>query len=261
VRANHVGIDGVPVQEILTRLEAAWGVVAPVEYPACGAFANACAGPRACSASRDELAEVQAFVDFAPLLAWRLRQNAILRDQGREPLPVSAAVTWCLARHPAFRGIRIASTVDVPPVDGLGRGVGVVVIRPADFLDHSDDGLARYAAAFAREVDLVRRRCSAGSRTLDAAALLAPEVAGTLLRHALTSSDRAFGSMGLSIIKDAKVFGAPLADVGQPDGFIAIGSLSLPTTDGRKAGCVCIKGPRSRIAEHPRFIAEAISQL
>ena len=53
------------------------------------------------------------------------------------------------------------------------------------------------------------------------------------------------------MLKDARVFGAPLAETGHINGFIAIGSLALPTESGKPVGCITIKGPAERIAEYP----------
>jgi hypothetical protein len=81
-----------------------------------------------------------------------------------------------------------------------------------------------------------------------------------LLKYALESDPRAFGTMGLTILKDAKVFGAPLGDAGHAHGFIAIGRMALPTSNGQRVGCVTIKGPRHRIERYPELIREAISR-
>ena len=125
VRINHIGIDGVPAQEVISRLETAWGGSADVTYPSPEAFALH-RGPRPCL-GRDELVEMQAFIDFGPLLAWRTNENA----RSGEPMTISAAILWCLARHEAFSDICMGTTVEVPAVDGLGR-VSILVVRPAD---------------------------------------------------------------------------------------------------------------------------------
>ena len=63
------------------------------------------------------------------------------------------------------------------------------------------------------------------------------------------------------MLKDAAIFGTPIAEVDHADGFITIGSVSLPRSDGRKGGvgCVTVKGPAERIADYPRLIAHAIA--
>jgi len=103
-----------------------------------------------------------------------------------------------------------------------------------------------------------RRRESDGGKTLDAAAFLAPHRARALLRHALDASGSAFGSLGLTMLKDAKVFGAPIAGSGHAGGFIAIGSVSFRTASGSTVGCVTAKGPAARIAAYPRILQDII---
>ena len=64
----------------------------------------------------------------------------------------------------------------------------------------------QYVRDFNRQLALTRQRSSAGCRSLDALALVPPRLATTVLHHGLRS-DRAFGSMGLTVLRDAKVFG------------------------------------------------------
>lgn len=252
VRINHIAIDGVPVQEIMSRLESAWGTLYEVIYPTPQAFA-AHAGPRDC-VGRDGCVEMQTFVDFSPLLTWRKAENARLP----ESMTVSAAIIWNLAKHPTFSNRYIGTTVEVPAIDDLGRGVGINVVRPADYFQRKD-GLAQYVREFNRQLELNRTRASVGNKTLDAAAFLPSKLANRLIRHAIEGG-RAFGTVGLTMLRDAKVFGAPLGDVGHLDGFLAIGSIALPTANGSKVGCVTIKGPAGRVLDYPRMIREAIEQ-
>lgn len=255
-RINHVATDGVPMQQMISRPESEWGTLGPVKFPTPSEFAPHVRARDCRSTTRNDLCEMQTFIDFAPLLTWRKRMNESLP----EPMTISAAFMWCLSAHPAFAHIRIGTTVDVPAIDGLGRGVGVVVIRPSDYA-HRADGLAAYAREFNRQIELTRTRCNDGAKTLDACAHLPPRLANTLLRYALEHDDRAFGSMGVTVLKDAKVFGAPLGDAGHRDGFIAIGSMGLPTSDGRTVGCVTIKGRRGVVERYPVLVREAVSTL
>jgi hypothetical protein len=253
VRANHVGIDGVPVQDVLTRLENAWGCE-HVLYPTPEEFAAA-ASPRACGERGGQrgILEVQTFLDFSPLLQWRKRRNATLA----EPMIVSAAFLWCAAHHEQLRGLFMGSTVEIQAVDKLQRGVGVVVVRPADFFDRPD-GLSAYVTNFNRQVNLTRQRRSPACKTIDAAAFLPAKWEREILVRALEDGRSAFGSLALSVIREAKVFGAPIGDAGHADGFIALGRADLPTADGRKVACVTIKGPAARVADYPAILRQAI---
>jgi hypothetical protein len=255
LRVNHVAADGVPVQEALNRLEAEWGVKTPVLFPTPESF-SPFTTPRPLAGTRAGCAIVQTFLDFAPLLAWRKQQNAKLPA----PLTVSAALMWRLALHPHFRPFYIGTTAEVAPSDvyALARGVGMVVARPSEFQSQPED-LARFAALYSRELELTRQRASQGCKLLDAAAFLPAHSARALLHRGLQDGTTAFGSLGITMLKDAKVFGAPLAETGHDNGFIAIGSLALPTGSGRAVGCVTIKGPADRIADYPRLLTEALN--
>jgi hypothetical protein len=73
------------------------------------------------------------------------------------------------------------------------------------------------------------------------------------LRSALKST-RAFGSLGLTILRDATVFGALIAEVGHDHGFIAIGSTLLPTEGGGQVACINVKGDLAMSRETSRGI-------
>lgn len=251
MRCNHAGIDGVAAQEILTGLEAAWGSKGKVLFPTPEAF-EPFETPRECT-GRAGLAEVQAFVDFSQLLAWRKAQNARLP----EPMTLAAAILWRLSRHARFVGTQMGTTVEVAATHGLARGVGVVVVQPGK--SAADDGLAAYVRDFNQQMECTRRRESAGCRTLDAAARIHPKLAGDLLRHTLRMKPQAFGTLALTMLKDARVFGAPIAETGHEAGFLAIGDVGLPCADGGRVGCVCIKGPRETIASYPKLLREILA--
>lgn len=259
MRVNHAGADGVPMQEILSRLEAAWGAWggnggegSEVRYPSPEAF-EPYAVPRPLP-GRPDLCEVQGFVDFTPLLKWRKRENTRLAG----PMTLSAAMLWSLARHRSFSDLSVGTTVEVGATKELGRGVGVVVVRPTDYFDRKD-GLVQYVADFNRLMELTRRRASGACKTLDAAALMPAKYARALLSHALENSPQAFGSLGLTMLKDARVFGAPIAEAGHRNGFVAVGSVALVSDGETKVGCVTIKGPTTIVALYPMMIREAVA--
>jgi hypothetical protein len=259
LRVNHVGADGVPMQDLLTSLERAWGLSEDVLFPTPADFPPRTLPCEGCPES--DVAHTQFFLDFAPLLAWRKAANATLP----EPMTVSAAILWRLAQLPPFRALHLGTTAEVEAVDALAPGVGVVVTRPADFAardPHSSSdstrALAAYVRDFNRQLALTRKRQSPSCKSLDAAAHLPPRLARTLLHHALENVPTSFGTLALTMLKDAKVFGAPIAERGHPHGFIAIGSLNLPTRDGQRVGCVTIKGKPSIVSAYPELITEAM---
>lgn len=248
-RVNHVATDGVPAQAMFTRLEQQWGT-RPVAYPA----PDGCAPletPRKCP-GREDAWESFTFMDFAPLLTWRREVNARLP----EPMTVSAALLWKLGRVNALSRTFMGTTAEMGAANGLPPGVGVIVVRPGVHTPN-DKGLARFIRAFNRELEATRRRASQRCQTLDAAAHLSSGLARSLLRSGLENGG-GFGTLGLTLLRDARIFGAPIAEVGHRDGFIAVGSMSLPTATGEKVGCVCVKGPREAVASMPGLIRRAM---
>ncbi len=253
VRVNHVASDGVAAQEMMSRLEKAWGVKSVV-FPSraeCEAFEGARFTP-----GREGMVEVQCFIEFGRLLDWRKQQNAKLA----EPITFGAAMIWLLARHEVFSGLYLGTTVELAAMDGVGRGVGVVVVRPGDYFGRQN-GLALYVRDFNRQLELTRLRRSEGCRKLDAAAFLPARLERKLMSRGLEQGKGAFGRAGVTILKEAKVFGAPMGDVGHADGFIAVGSVGLQTTDGKRVGCVVVKGPRGRISAYAKVLREAMEDF
>ena len=253
MRVNHVGADGVPMQEVLSRLESSWGLAEATVFPTPTQFEEF-STPRDCR-GRAGIVQIQSFVNLQPLLDWRKRVNVTLP----EPIPLSAAILWAMTQHPAFENHRFGSTVEIPEVNGLMLAVGVIVIRPADYRNRPN-GLAEYVREFSRQIELNKKRESDGCKLLDAAAFLPAKIERVLLEHGLRG-DRAFGLAAISIIRDAKVFCAPIGDLGHDDGFFAIGSAALPATDGTKVCSICIKGPKQRVIKHAEILSAAIGSI
>ena len=72
--------------------------------------------------------------------------------------------------------------------------------------------------------------------------------------------DDTFGSLCVTIIRDAKVFVGPMTDLGLGHGFFAIGNTNLPTADGRRVTAVSIKGEAGTIARHHAVLQRIISR-
>jgi hypothetical protein len=72
--------------------------------------------------------------------------------------------------------------------------------------------------------------------------------------------DDTFGSLCVTIIRDAKVFVAPMTDLGLGKGFVAIGHAALPTADGRRVTAISIKGDAGTIAEYPAIVRRMVER-
>ena len=124
VSAHHVGLDGVPLQDLIGRLERAWGQET-VLFP--GAGTAAFHGPHACHAPGERAVDhLCGFVDLTPLMELRRRLAHQHRASIGGEVTVGALIAWLLSQEPEFKGVRIASTVDVKESGGYDRDVDVV---------------------------------------------------------------------------------------------------------------------------------------
>jgi hypothetical protein len=72
--------------------------------------------------------------------------------------------------------------------------------------------------------------------------------------------DETFGSLRVTIVRDAKVFVAPMTDLGLGHGFFAIGSTALTAADGSRVTAVSIKGEAGSIAGHDAILRRVIGR-
>jgi hypothetical protein len=261
VSAHHVGLDGVPLQDLLGRLERAWGTEA-VTFPlveAGGAFT----GPRACHAPGERTVDhLCGFVDLTPVLDLRRALTAQHRSAIGGDVTLGALIAWLLSQEPEFAGVRIASTVDVHASGGYERDVDVVPLRPADFATSSGSwgGFVEFVREFNRLIAASRSRTSPLRIGMQTAGLLPPWAHATVVRANPAALDDTFGSLCVTIVREAKVFVAPMTDLGLGHGFVAIGSADLPSADGRRVTSVSIKGDAGRIAHYPVILQRMVER-
>lgn len=249
--AHHVGTDGIPFQELFTRLELLWGTE-PTAFPTCGTVY----GPRrGFNPGEREVHESLSFHDFAPLLQLRKRVNADLAPALGQDVPLGALLVWALSRQPEFAGTKFASTVDVAATPTRERAVDLVARCPADFRDD----LAAYARSFLEGVAASRERRSPVQAAEAELSHLPPRLYRALLEASPAQLAQTFGEVGLSVVRDAKVFTAPLSDVAYPGGFFAVGGVGLAAADGGTVGAVSVKGTREQAERYPGVVARALS--
>ncbi len=255
--AHHIGTDGVPLQELASRLERAWGGTS-VMFPE--PDGTLIAGPRPCFiAGEREVHETVSFHDFGPLLDLRKRLNEKLKSEVGGDITFGCLLLWRLAQEPEFAGITFASTVDVAASGPCERDVDLVTLRPADF-SPDDAGLVKYARAFNELITSCRGRNSPVRTATKTAALLPAWLHAALLRNSPGAVRDTFGAVGLSVLRDAKVFVGPLSDIGFPGGFFAVGGVSLPTAGGRTVGAVSVKGDRAQAETYPVVLRRALQR-
>jgi hypothetical protein len=255
MQVHHTGADGSPMQELLTRLEQAWGTGAGTLFPT-----DTGLPPKVlpCFASEEErpLHLVTDFIDFSPLFRLRNDLKERFAKRGIEAVPLSALFLWCLAHQPEFEGIKFANAVDVPANETKERGVDLVPIRPSDYWDQG--GFAAYLRDFNQLILDARNRRTRSYLAMRNLAVLPPMLASAALRLNPGAGRSTFGTVGVSIVKDAKIVVGTMADQGFDGGFILIGSMLLPCPNGRTSGAVSIKGEYAAIRRYPMAIRRAI---
>ena len=262
ISAHHVGLDGVPLQELVTGLERAWGRCEPVLFPSPDRdrpFMDA----RTCSVPGERhVEEMLAFVDFSPVIALRETLNTTHAAAVGATITFGTVIAWLVSLEPEFAGIRIASTVDVASSDGYDRDVDVVPLRPADFAVGEDpwNGFVPFATEFNRLIALSRSRSSPLRRNMQTAGLLPPQIHSQAVYSNPAALDDTFGSLCITIIRDASVFVAPMTDLGLGHGFFAIGSTSLPSADGGRVTAVSIKGDAGALTRNYAVLQRIIAR-
>jgi hypothetical protein len=261
VSAHHVGIDGVPLQDLLERLERAWGAGEIVAFPppAGRAFID----PHPCQAPGErEVDQLVAFVDLSPLFALREDLNARHAGAIGGPVTFGTLIAWLFSQEPEFAGVRIASTVDVAASSGYDRDVDVVSLRAADFATAEGPwgGFIEYAREFNRLIAAARARTSPVRAGMQTAGLIPAWAHAAVVRANPAALDDAFGTLCVTIVREARVFIAPMTDLGLTHGFFAIGSARLPSGTGTPVTSVSVKGEAGRIAHYPAILQRVIER-
>lgn len=257
LQIHHVATDGAPVQEMLSRLEKSWGTSNIPAFP----DDDPSRTPRLVSvqpAAMDRaLFEVADFINFAPLLEWRDAINKRFIDHIGGSAPVIAVLMWHLARQKEFSGKKFSTAIDVPKAPPHARAVAMVGASTADY-EPSVNGFAEFARDYLKDLEKARLRTSQGWALTRQIALLPPWLAVMALKADAARGQRIFGTVGISMLKDAKVFSAPMEDAGWYEGFMAIGNLSLQTQSQGTVAAVTARGSAETARAYPAAIRRAI---
>jgi hypothetical protein len=262
VSAHHVGLDGVPLQDLLEQLERAWGTAGTVAFPP-ATPGRAFIGPHSCHAPGERpVDQLVTFVDLSPLLALRRELNTRFASSIGGEVTVGTLVAWLLSQEPEFAGVRIASTVDVAASAGYERDVDVVSLRPADYArgDGAWGGFTEFAREFNRLIAAARTRTSPVRAGMQTAGLIPAWAHAAVVRANPAALDDTFGSLCVTIVRDARVFLAPMTDLGLGHGFFAIGSATLHSATGAHVASVSVKGDAGRIAHYPAILQRVIER-
>ncbi len=251
---NHVAVDGLPMQEFLSRLKKDWGEAAPVKYPACGESVFDDVQIRYAD---DNKSRALCFVDFKPLLDVRRYLNSHYQEAMGGEATVAGLIMWGLTRHKSYVKEKILLPVDAGENDG-DRNLGFVIIRPRRSVGQGTNTIEDYCKfqkELHRRLELARTASGPVTEFLALCTLMHP-VGYRLARYIWPQGlDEALGTVGLSILRDAEIFISPLTEF-QSGGFIAIGNLAMPTVDGGSATAVSVAGTRTQVDDCLNAIAD-----
>jgi hypothetical protein len=254
LQLHHVGADGAPMQELLGRLERSWTTPQPVLFPSPMAQKPL---PQLVSMPGDRDVWLgQDFLSFQPLLALRVELNRRHAATLGGHIPIAALLLWHLAREPEFAGVRFAVAVNVPARRAEQRAVDPISIRPADYLGAS---FLDYCRDFRELVVASRERRSSTWVAMQASAILPARLAFWLTRICPALRRAIFGTVCLSILRDAHVFVASRTDLGFDGGFVAIGNLVMPASSGDRVGCITVKGTVEQTRGYPAVLRRTLA--
>jgi hypothetical protein len=204
-----------------------------------------------------QLCQIVDFVNFTPLLAWREAMNRRYHERIGGIAPAVCVLLWQLARQPEFAGRKFSTAVDVPAAPPLARAVAMVGIRPADY-HAKPEGFVDFVRDYLQLLERARARSTEGWRLTRQLALLPPWLATKALAIDSERGRRIFGTVGVSMLKEARVFSAPMEDAGWYEGFLAVGNLSLPSRGGGTVAAITARGSAETVRRYPDVIRRAI---
>lgn len=257
LQVHHTAADGAPVQEMLARLERAWGTASDVLFPREDPDRVPWIASTQSGVEDRPVAQLVEFMDFSVLRQTRAALAERVVAEAGQPVPVAALLLWALARQREFAGRTFSTAVDVPADRHWPRGVDLVAIRPGDYFNRPG-GFVLFVSEYHRRIGAARMRRSPSFRAMRVMSLISPGLASRALRANPARTKATFGTVGLSLLQDAKVFLAPMADAGWEDGFIAIGNMALPAEGGGRVGCVTVKGDAEQIRCYPAALRRAL---
>ena len=252
---HHVPVDGMPMQEILEKLKLEWGTAGEICYPA---LSSTEARPEVIYCG-DRIFRARLFVNFEPMLALRRTLNKQYSTQMEGPATVAGMIIWGMMQHEYFRENKFLFPVDLTAPDDPAqeRELSLVFIRPSKYWHEGREleSFIMFQREFNRMICATRLGRSESYELLELYSMIHPIFYYTARYLMPAASADILGTMGLSILKNAEIFVSPLSDL-QLKGFMAIGNLTIPTTDGGTAGAVSICATREQIKYYIRAISD-----
>lgn len=257
VQCHHVCIDGLPMQELLEKLEARWGRANAVKFPPSSYKKTLIPELFSTKDGKGAVFCLNQVVNFRNFLGITTEINKENSEHMKKCITAFRLLIWRLGNHPVFQGKKFLIPVNIPARGNRERTLGFVIIRPSVYFDKHDTemGFLKFQQEFNRQVKATIIRKSESYRLLEAYAYLHPSIYALVIKLMPSAVKELVGSIGVSIINKADSFIAPFSDV-HTDGFIAISNFFTPT-ENKDIGCyVSVKGPADKIKDYLQAIEE-----
>lgn len=256
---HHGPVDGTPMQQTLTALRKNWGVMEPMRFPAVGSKAM----EPEISHFGDGVFRGRVFLDFSDLLNVRrdLNRDHYMDMGGTASVP--SMLIWGLAHSKPFRKLKFVIPVDSSSLTDLDleNQLKMMVIRPGNFItsDKKND-FFRFQRFFQQLLFKARLgKCEVGE-FMDLVALNHSLFFAVVRRLFPKTLGEVVGTVCLSIIKEAEMFVAPISAL-QIEGFIAIGSCKIPTTDHRQVAAISVCGNKSQVESYIKALSDVTNDF
>ena len=259
IQFHHVPVDGLAMQESLSKLKTEWGEAGRMTFPAPGSPG---ARPEIRETPHKGIFRARAFFRFDGLLELRRRLNQEYGSEMRGPATIAGLILWGLAKSPRLHDAKMLFPVDVEPGRAESdeedmppqereRELSLVFIRPSDYMTHAEKmgGFLAFQREFNRRLKKTRYRCSETYEMMELLSMIHPLFYHYAKRLMPGAFHDVVGTFGISVLRNAEVFIAPMTDL-QIRGFLAFGRMDMPCEGGGTAGCVSICGTREQIESH-----------
>jgi hypothetical protein len=253
VQYHHVPVDGMPMEEKLEQLKNEWGTAGKIKFPALKDIK-----PEV-RYFGDRIFRGRIFVSFEKLLKLRKYLNKKYYDKMGGGATVSGMIIWGLAQRQYFRETKYVITTDTEVKSDLleDRNIGLVFIRPGDFIDENSElnGFLKFQREFNHRIYSTKYGRSESSELLEIYAMIHPIVLLSLKLFLPKAMKELVGTAGLTILKQVEVFVSPLTDL-QINGFVAFGNMKVETEDGSTAGAVSFCARKEQVREYIKGFTE-----
>ncbi len=255
VQFHHVPVDGAQMQEMLDELKHEWGTCGSILFPAIGSPA---ARPEVFHCG-GKLFRARFFIDFSRIMKLRDYLNCHYTEEMNGKVTIAGMILWGLSKHPYFSRRKMLFPVDIHEQGSSGeRELSLVFIRPDKYSipENPLKGFLAFQKAFNLMVEESRHGRGESIEFLNLCSMAHPvfyHLADWLLPNTLREI---VGTAGVSIIRNAEMFISPLSSF-QTAGFMAMGSVNMPTVDGGRAGAVTVCASRVQV----RYYIKAMSEM